>query len=596
MSVRRPGYVVGVVLLAVVSTLPLILLMGTWIRFGYTNRVWPLPPIVGLHQQLRFHSQFVHRAFWQDKFIRLRWNQSANGKYDYFLSSLDPETGEIRPLELGLSGHGAFEQFSIGNRIWFVETLSKDAFEVIDGVLEKVSFVMPHTSVAADQRFLLNGKPAFVESTRSGYVVAVQENGVWDLKGILAIPDLTRERTLNGVLVRANGGKSSIQIVQSKDRIHVFVHVNGFVLYHDGLVLRTSEADNPASIADTDRNHEAVKTVAYNQTTGLLNADSQSDSDLNGWTLVCDQQSRPDFGNRCTHGLLIEGQPAALIVDRISEGCPIGCCYQFDGTAWRKVGSQPLVFGSRCFRVVNTQDGLHSYVVAMTSTGTAHFYSASHEGLRKTLAQDCEENTGLVQIMVYFVSVVLTSGLGILLGMTVSCLMWWYTRPDYQTGVQTVKLASLWRRGSARLIDLGGISLTTTGLGWLLTRGFDWLGFAEALNLRIDHPTIGQATRTSAVLVAWLFVTVMTMLVTQDIWGVTPGKLLCRLKTVRTTLCPCGFAASLAREILFFIDCGDFLCWTPGILSIAVTERRQRLGDLVADTIVVESRSLTSTL
>ena len=77
-------------------------------------------------------------------------------------------------------------------------------------------------------------------------------------------------------------------------------------------------------------------------------------------------------------------------------------------------------------------------------------------------------------------------------------------------------------------------------------------------------------------------------MVTQAKWEITPGKWLCRLRTVRTSLRPCGFARSLAREIVFFVDCGNFICWTPGILSIALTDHRQRLGDLVADTIVVE--------
>ena len=131
-----------------------------------------------------------------------------------------------------------------------------------------------------------------------------------------------------------------------------------------------------------------------------------------------------------------------------------------------------------------------------------------------------------------------------------------------------------------------------------MTRGFDWLSFFEALNLRInnpefDHPTFSIAVRVAGIMACWLVVIVFSLITAQAIWGVTPGKWLCRLKTLRTSLRPCGFAHSLVREIILAVDCCNLLCWTPGLVSIALTEYRQRLGDIVADTIVVETRSLT---
>ncbi|MBC8115770.1 MAG: RDD family protein, partial [Candidatus Saccharimonas sp.] len=129
-------------------------------------------------------------------------------------------------------------------------------------------------------------------------------------------------------------------------------------------------------------------------------------------------------------------------------------------------------------------------------------------------------------------------------------------------------------------------------LGWALTRGFDWLAWLEALNLKVDHPTIRVAARVASILALWLAIVVFSLLVVQARWGLTPGKWLCGLRTLRTTLKPCGFARSLVRETVMCVDACNFLCWTPGILSIAFTDCRQRLGDLVADTLVVEVRSL----
>ena len=173
----------------------------------------------------------------------------------------------------------------------------------------------------------------------------------------------------------------------------------------------------------------------------------------------------------------------------------------------------------------------------------------------------------------------------------IALFMWFFTKPDYEFGLQTVKLASLGRRGIARLIDLCVIGVAAGTIGWLGTRHLDWISLVEARNLHVDHPSAQIAATAFVAIIACLIVSVVAMIVAQGICGVTPGKWICGLRTLRTNLRPCGFARSLAREIVFFVDCGNFFCWTPGIVSIAVTDRRQRLGDLVADTIVVESRS-----
>jgi uncharacterized RDD family membrane protein YckC len=91
----------------------------------------------------------------------------------------------------------------------------------------------------------------------------------------------------------------------------------------------------------------------------------------------------------------------------------------------------------------------------------------------------------------------------------------------------------------------------------------------------------------------WVVVLQITFLLTQAWWGITPGKWCCGLRILRSTLQPCGLVRTVTRELLFYwFDAVSFLCWTPGILAIAFTDRRQRLGDFVADTVVVTRRSL----
>ena len=82
---------------------------------------------------------------------------------------------------------------------------------------------------------------------------------------------------------------------------------------------------------------------------------------------------------------------------------------------------------------------------------------------------------------------------------------------------------------------------------------------------------------------AWL----IGLAVSEGVWGTSPGKWLFGLRVVRTTLRPCGFFRALAREVLLAVDALFCMGWLPGVLCIGLTNYRQRLGDIVGDTIVI---------
>ena len=71
--------------------------------------------------------------------------------------------------------------------------------------------------------------------------------------------------------------------------------------------------------------------------------------------------------------------------------------------------------------------------------------------------------------------------------------------------------------------------------------------------------------------------------------GRTPGKRLNGLRVVRTDGSPVGFFTSAVRNVLRLADLlpGMYLA---GIVTILVTRRNQRLGDLAAGTLVVRER------
>jgi uncharacterized RDD family membrane protein YckC len=71
--------------------------------------------------------------------------------------------------------------------------------------------------------------------------------------------------------------------------------------------------------------------------------------------------------------------------------------------------------------------------------------------------------------------------------------------------------------------------------------------------------------------------------------GRTPGKRASGLRVLRADGSPEDVVASLVRNVLRLVD-GLPLSYAPGIVSILLTRRNQRLGDLAAGTIVVRER------
>lgn len=70
--------------------------------------------------------------------------------------------------------------------------------------------------------------------------------------------------------------------------------------------------------------------------------------------------------------------------------------------------------------------------------------------------------------------------------------------------------------------------------------------------------------------------------------GRTPGKRAMGLRVVRIDGAPVGLAESLVRNLMRVVELP--FGYAPAILAVALGRRRQRLGDLVAGTLVVRER------
>ena len=74
--------------------------------------------------------------------------------------------------------------------------------------------------------------------------------------------------------------------------------------------------------------------------------------------------------------------------------------------------------------------------------------------------------------------------------------------------------------------------------------------------------------------------------------GITPGKWLLGIRMLRSTLLPCGFSRALVRSALFCVDIPFFVTPLPAAISLMLSTRGQRLGDRLADAVVVNARTI----
>ena len=178
----------------------------------------------------------------------------------------------------------------------------------------------------------------------------------------------------------------------------------------------------------------------------------------------------------------------------------------------------------------------------------------------------------------------------------------------FSFGHTVVTLAPLGRRWRARGIDLAVagtplVTVVTLACVWATVQDlgdfertvrsfpFDlrW-NSGNALNDAFRRWSTFVTWSTAAVL--WAIAVLTASAVVQGKTGITFGKWVCGLRVVRTTLRPCGRLRSLLRELLFVVETGCLFCPIPGIAMILISENRQRLGDMMADTLVIVSTSL----
>ncbi len=76
-------------------------------------------------------------------------------------------------------------------------------------------------------------------------------------------------------------------------------------------------------------------------------------------------------------------------------------------------------------------------------------------------------------------------------------------------------------------------------------------------------------------------------IILEGLMGQTIGKLITGIKVVKTNGDPCDFEASFVRNILRIVDI--IFAYIVGAVLIARSDKNQRFGDRVADTVVINA-------
>lgn len=152
-----------------------------------------------------------------------------------------------------------------------------------------------------------------------------------------------------------------------------------------------------------------------------------------------------------------------------------------------------------------------------------------------------------------------------------------------EIGGRTIELASLTRRGLAQVVDSLFHSLPFLAAAVLLVAGvLDWVELFTT-----PRGTLAMLGVVFGSLI-WGLLSFVLMAFAEAKRGKTPGKLLFGIRTVGVDLEPCGFVRALLRNMCEYAD--GMLTFAVGMTVAALTEKRQRLGDLAAQTLVIRDR------
>ena len=568
---EQPLYIVWVVLLVgAVCLLDFALPAGLYVLI-YGVPQWSEMASVPVHE-------YSNAALWKGRIwfevLRVGPNNLSNMAN---LTSFDPEKGDLKEskLRVPFPASGILPQ---DDRLWVISPNSLTRIEGEDSVEFKPKRLLGRTS----EPFLYEEQIAVIDLAAVPLpMLLVFSEGEWNEVGRVNIPFTYASSNVNGKLalipVTSSGstvGTSmmDMKVVSDKGQQHLFISDGATIAYHQGLELAPVSALAPENIkSPVDM------------------------SNLSEWSAVC--STSPIMGRAGKTGWkagIVNGEPVvvttASAVTNPFQNTSLISYRRRDGE-WTKIAEQST---PALMNLMAVSDGQSMYVAGQSFAQTLRLHQITDTEIRRTgtvlkapvaAFQEPLQRWARLYQWVYWPSL-------LVLALCLSRLMSAYLSSQYQFGLTTVELASFTRRGIARLIDV----FVFWTPNYLLTVAFG-MGSqeqaAENMDKFFDAGSGGFMNRfiwliLSMVLSGLLFLLINSLF--QGWWGITLGKWICGIRTVRSTLRPCGFFRALFRELLILADTLFGMTLLPVTFAIAFSNQRQRIGDIFADTIVIRKQ------
>lgn len=232
----------------------------------------------------------------------------------------------------------------------------------------------------------------------------------------------------------------------------------------------------------------------------------------------------------------------------------------------------------RKFNVACSFSILGFFVVMILPFALIFAYIFSMQAIR---AKNPDAIVSTIPVIIMFAGVWMTMflsplGLTVLLDLFIKK----YKNSKMSVRAKTVELGSLVRRVISNFVDL-----FVGMLPMIITLGLMLYTMVKARGKIDDNQLLAEFSGMLSFSLVWPIVYFLVVTFMEGRYGRGPGKWLLGLRVVRSDLKACGFWKALVRNILKIID-SEFQ-GLVGILTMTFSNNRQRLGDLVADSLVI---------